>query len=87
MMEQNTQLCLKPNVTLLENGTSIGLGLAGKTRFARNDIQAKLLRALAGHALDLAALSAAEKTLPGAVLGPLDLAAFILDFGDYLEES
>jgi hypothetical protein len=82
-------LTLKPGVTLTEQDGHVGLTYRGRTQLAKDARQAQILRALAEKPQAPESLSA----LLCARGGPpkdeneisLAMMAFILDFGDYLE--
>ncbi len=83
-------LTLKHGVTLIEQGGQTGLALQGRTRFAQDPRQAKILRALVPRPQSLESLMALLHTgndppenEPGISLA---MAGFILDFGEFLED-
>lgn len=82
-------LTLKPGVMLTEQAGQTGLTLLGCVRFARDARQAQILRALALQSQSLEDLMALLHTRDGPPRNDhrisLDLAGFILDFGEYLE--
>jgi len=84
----NTMLTLKPGAVPAERGGQSGLLLGGRFRGAQGAPQAALLKALAGGGQTLARLNELllAQGLPGGETGAaLELAAFILNFEDYLE--
>lgn len=80
---------LKPGVLPVEQNGMPGLSLAGHIRFAKDKQQAALIRALAARAQPLQAmqtiLSAPNSTSSDEAAAALTLAAFILDFEEYIE--
>lgn len=86
---ESMMLKLKPGVALMERDGTVGLSLAGCTRFAKDEWQAALLRLLAAHEKSLDELQMIlherDVTPPGEAAEALELAAFILDFEDFLE--
>jgi hypothetical protein len=85
----DTMLTLRPDVELVEQGGRTGLKLNGEIGFARDEMHAALLRAIAeqGRSTDwlMAFLADRGASGPGGSGAALVLAAFILDFGEYLE--
>lgn len=87
---ENITLTLLPGVRPVERGGVPGLTLAGRTRFADGAAQGELVRALSAGSRTMDALLTMLRALPAAPANaedaPLAVAAFILDFGDFLEE-
>jgi hypothetical protein len=86
---EKAMLVLRQDVTPTVRDGVPGLTRGGRTRLARDDTQAALLQALAGGGQSLEHL---VRTLTASGASPLDqadaalaLAAFILDFEEYLE--
>ena len=83
-----TMLTLKTGVELIEQDGQIGLMLHGRTQFAKNLPQTKILRALMKQPLSPESLMALLGTGNGKQSdneNSLAIAEFILDFGEYLE--
>jgi|GEM_PF-1271846 len=82
-------LTLKPGVTLAEQDGQIGLMLQGRICFAKDAQQAEILRALVLQSQSLETLMALLPTgntpLENDHRISLTMAAFILEFGEYLE--
>lgn len=85
-----TMLTLKPGVTLTERDGQTGLTLQGRTKFVKDARQAEILRALVDWAQPVESLMVLLRARDGPTESgskiSLDLAEFILDFGDYLED-
>jgi hypothetical protein len=83
------QLSLKPGVSLAHQEDRVGLSLNGRTCWAENATQAELLHALEQGPQCVNALTAVLcRRLgfsPDSGEGALLLAAFILNFGEFLE--
>jgi hypothetical protein len=84
-MGEHTKLQFKPGVTLRQCGAEVAACLDGKTRRAHNAIQARLLQALSRCPLDLDKMKDTGLQATDETFAPLDVAALILDFDDYLE--
>lgn len=86
---ENMILKLKIGVTPMDKNGVPGLSLAGCTRFAKDARQAALIQALAVHEQPLEALKKLLQTRDGSPTTDADaalvLAAFILDFEEYIE--
>ena len=82
-------LTLKFGVTLAELGGQTGLVLDGHVRFAKDARQAEILRVLIEQPRTVESLMALLHARDGPPENDhrisLDLAGFILDFGEYLE--
>ena len=84
-----TILTLKPGVKLTESENRFGLTRNGQTKFAKNEQQAAILRALVLQSRSpesLAAILCAGNALQSENENSLAIAEFILDFGEFLEE-
>lgn len=86
---ENILFKLKPGVTLAEQNGMPGLSLAGRVRLAKDARQTALIQALTLHEQPLEALQKILRTWDGSSGTEADtalaLAAFILDFEDYIE--
>lgn len=83
-----TMLTLKPDTELTEEGNRIGLMRNGQTRFAKNERQAEILRALVKKSRSPEGLTVLLRTGEGLQSdneNSLAIAEFILDFGEFLE--
>ena len=83
-----TMLTLKPGVTLTESENRVGLTRNGQTKFAKNERQTEILRALVLQSRSpegLTALLRAGDGLQSDNENSLAIAEFILDFGDYIK--
>lgn len=90
-MEKTLFIVLKPGAELTEEDGCVGIQRDGKSRFAQNEGQAAALRALARQPQTLAAVSALLRVRDGPEKEEWEIAllmaAFILDFGDYLDSG
>ncbi len=86
---ENIMFKLKPGVTPVEQNGVPGLFFAGSMRFAKDAQQTALIHALTAHEQTLEALQKILHTRDGSSAVDADaalaLAAFILDFEDYIE--
>ena len=88
-MKEKNMLCLKAGAALTQQEHQIGVVLGGKTRLARDALQESLLHKLAQSGRSVEALQAeicaARNAPPDSPEIALLLAAFILDFSDFLD--
>lgn len=86
---KKTMFKLKPGVTPVEQNGVPGLFFAGSVRLAKDARQTALIQALTAHEQTLEALQKILHTRDGSSTADADaalvLAAFILDFEDYIE--
>lgn len=86
---ENIILKLKSGVTSMEQNGVPGLSLAGRVRLAKDARQAALIQAVAAHEQPLEALQqilhARDDPPTADANAALELAAFILDFEEYIE--
>ena len=82
-------LTLKPGVTLTEQDGQTGLVLSGYTRFAKDERQTEILRALMAESQPPESLLTLLQGLRNSPENnneiSLAIAEFILDFGEFLE--
>lgn len=88
---ENIIIELKPGVTPMEQSGVPGLSLAGRIRLAKNAQQAALIHALAAREQPLEELHTIlherNGPTPDENAEALELAAFILDFEEYIESK
>lgn len=84
-----TMLTLKPGVRLIEAGTRVGLVMNERVRYAKNERQAEILRALLLQSRSPECLTALLQTRCGLSENDneisLAIAEFILNFGEYIK--
>jgi hypothetical protein len=86
--EKSAALCLKPGAHVVQDQNGWGLQKGASVRYAATAVQALILRRIAAHVFDLHALTLAvmRQENRNGPLAALEIASFILDFSDFLED-